>query len=325
SQLAMGYADNSNINRMGHVARGFDAPRVVGYAESHDEERLMYRNLQYGNSSGGYDITDLNTALARMSALGAVSLTIPGPKMIWHFGELGMENSIFTCNDGTVNEPGGSDGDCKLDTKPQPQWVNNWLGDAYRSQIYSDWARLNQLKISEAVFEGSYSIDSGTLTPRIFIWDDAIPSNQLKNVVILANFDVTSRNIVPDFPYTGTWYDLMDETGSTSIDVNNTTATINIPAGGFKIYGNAASTLSVEQVLQQPVSIFPNPAQTSFFITNEISYIEIIEHNGKVVKTLQGNFNRNDTFDISDLAKSLYIVKVKNPSGATKTTKLVKL
>ena len=325
SQLAMGYADNSNINRMGHVARGFDAPRVVGYAESHDEERLMYRNLQYGNSSGGYDITDLNTALARMSALGAVSLTIPGPKMIWHFGELGMENSIFTCNDGTVNEPGGSDGDCKLDTKPQPQWVNNWLGDAYRSQIYSDWARLNQLKISEAVFEGSYSIDSGTLTPRIFIWDDAIPSNQLKNVVILANFDVTSRNIVPDFPYTGTWYDLMDETGSTSIDVNNTTATINIPAGGFKIYGNAASTLSVEQVLQQPVSIFPNPAQTSFFITTEVSYIEIIDLNGKVVKTFQGNFNRNDTFDISDLAKSLYIVKVKNPSGATKTTKLVKL
>jgi hypothetical protein len=30
-----------------------------------------------------------------MSALGAVSLLVPGPKMIWQFGELGWEKSIF--------------------------------------------------------------------------------------------------------------------------------------------------------------------------------------------------------------------------------------
>src|SRR5690606_40585054 len=94
-------------------------------------------------------LTELNTALSRMSALGAVSLTIPGPKMIWHFGALGMDNSIFTCENGTVNEPGGTDGDCKLSTKPQPQWVENWLGDSNRNQIYNDWARLNDLKVNE--------------------------------------------------------------------------------------------------------------------------------------------------------------------------------
>ena len=80
-----------------------------------------------------------------------------------------MENSIFTCTDGTVNEPGGSDGDCKLDTKPQPQWADNWLANNNRSQIYNDWARLHQLKISEPVFEGDYEINSGNLTPHIHI------------------------------------------------------------------------------------------------------------------------------------------------------------
>ena len=30
-----------------------------------------------------------------MSAIGAMSLTIPGPKMIWHFSDLGMENSLL--------------------------------------------------------------------------------------------------------------------------------------------------------------------------------------------------------------------------------------
>jgi hypothetical protein len=29
-----------------------------------------------------------------MSAIGAVSLLVPGPKMIWQFGELGWEYSI---------------------------------------------------------------------------------------------------------------------------------------------------------------------------------------------------------------------------------------
>ena len=59
-----------------------------------------------------------------------ISLTIPGPKMIWHFSDLGMENSLFTCSDGTVNEP-----DCKLDTKPQPQWDDNWLENVNRERF----------------------------------------------------------------------------------------------------------------------------------------------------------------------------------------------
>ena len=83
------------------------------------------------------------------------------------------------------------------------------MADSDRSQIYNDWAKIIALKEQEPVFEGDYTIESGTLTPRIFIWDDALPSSDLKNVVILANFDVVSQNVTPDFPYTGTWYNLM--------------------------------------------------------------------------------------------------------------------
>ncbi|WP_250433201.1 alpha-amylase family glycosyl hydrolase [Hanstruepera flava] len=325
NQLTMGYATNSNINRMGYTSRGFTAPRLVGYAESHDEERLMYKNLQYGNSSGGYDVTELNTALERMSALGAVTLTIPGPKMIWHFGELGMENSIFTCSDGSVNEPGGTDGDCKLDTKPQPQWVNNWPDDSSRSQIYNDWARLNELKINEAVFEGDYSIDSGNLTPRIYIWDDALPSSGLKNVVILANFDVVTQNVVPNFPYTGDWYDLMDETGNSVINVTNTTATISIPAGGFKIFGNASTLSNVDFIAEEGLKIYPNPANKSFRINQSISNLQVYNITGKLVKQYTGDFSKNKDFNIESLNSGIYIIKAQNNSGGHLTTKLVKI
>ena len=150
NELTMGQNGNKNINGIGHKSRSsFDGPRVLGYPESHDEERLMYKNLQFGNTSNSsHNVQDLNTALSRMSALAAVSVMVPGPKMIWHFGDLGMNNSIFTCNNGTVNTPDdATPGDCKLDTKPQPQWVNNWITDAVRAQIYDDWSRLHKLKI----------------------------------------------------------------------------------------------------------------------------------------------------------------------------------
>ena len=323
NELTMGQSGNKNISRMGHTAHsGFNGPRVVGYAESHDEERLMYKNLQYGNNSNSsHDVRDLNTALSRMSALGAVSVMIPGPKMIWHFGELGMENSIFTCFNGTYNNDG-----CKLDTKPQPQWTNNWITDALRSQIYNDWSKLHALKINEPVFEGDYSITSGDFTPRIDIFDTTIPSTELRNVIILANFDVVSQTVNTNFPpgVTATWYDLMDPSGNTT--VSNSTTTITIPAGQFRILGNKqAEALSIDEEILLGFSIYPNPATTSFHVSTNVSDIEIYDLTGKLVKSFKGEFNRTDSFDISQLNTGMYIVKVENNNNQIKTTKLVKL
>jgi 1,4-alpha-glucan branching enzyme len=329
NELTMGQNGNKNINRMGHVSRGFNAPRLMGYPESHDEERLMFKNLQFGNTSNSiHNVQDLNTALSRMSALAAVSVMVPGPKMIWHFGDLGMENSIFTCNNGTVNLPGDGDGngDCKLDTKPQPQWANNWLTDAIRGQIYADWSRLHALKINEPVFEGDYTIDSGDFTPRIDIFDASIPTSELRNVIILANFDVTTQSVNTNFPtgVTSTWYDLMDPSGSTTIA--NSTTSISIPAGQFRILGNAqAQALSIDEEALLGFSIYPNPTTTSFSVNTPVSDIEIYDLTGKLVKSFKGDFNKTDAFDISGLNTGMYIVKVENNNNQIKTTKLVKL
>jgi len=309
NDLSMGYT--ADINGMGHNSRGFTEKRLMGYAESHDEERLMYKNLTYGNSTNSsHNVKNLNTALSRMSAIGAVSLTVPGPKMIWHFGDLGMENSINTCSDGSV-------ADCKLDTKPQPQWDDNWLANANRSQIYNDWARLNELKVHEDVFEGNYSITSNNLTPKIYIWDDALPASKLKNVVVLSNFDVNSQNITPNFPYIGVWYDLMDSSGNTSINVTSTTTPINIAAGQFKIYGNKTSTLSVDDIILDKyfVDLYPNPVKNTFQLSKETQLIEVFDVMGKLVKQFKGDFSSNEIFNISSLSKAMYFVKIYTSEG----------
>ncbi|MBZ9626685.1 T9SS type A sorting domain-containing protein [Psychroflexus sp. CAK1W] len=324
NQLTMGVNSGNDISGMGHKSKGFSAPRLLGYAESHDEERLMFKNLEYGNSSNpDHNVKELNTAISRMSALGAVTIPIPGPKMIWHFGDLGMENSIFTCSDGSVNLPGGNDGDCKLDTKPQPQWANNWLSDPVRSQVYEDWARLHQLKIEEDVFEGEYTINSGgTLTPRIHVYNNSLASNELKDVIVLANFDVVERTVNPNFPHTGTWYELMDESGSTSLNVTNTTADITIPAGEFRIYGNAMSTLSTNEVSMLNYSVYPNPANSFFSISNKVDTVQIYDMNGRLLKEYKGGFEAKHRFETNSLNTGLYFIRYTN-EAQSQTQKLL--
>lgn len=327
--LAQGQSSDINFERMGHTAHGFTEKRTLGYPESHDKDRIMYEMTQFGvTTNSSHDVTDLNTALSRMSALGAVTLTVPGPKMVWHFAELGMENSIWTCNNGVVNSDydGNGDGDCKLDTKPQPQWINNWLGDANRSQIYNDWARLNALKINEAVFEGNYAITSGTQTPRISIYtgDENTSGSELKNVIVIANFSVTAQTVNPNFPYSGDWYELMDESGTTTVD--GTTTSINLGPGEFRVYGNQASTLSTNKFDSHVgLRLFPNPTNSTFSINKNIDTIAIYSITGKLVKIFNGDYQKGDAFDISDLKQSLYLVKATNNLGEVNTIKLVKI
>jgi 1,4-alpha-glucan branching enzyme len=327
NQLSMGYNSNANISRMGHLAHGFTGKRVIGYAESHDEERLMYKNLANGNSSNAaHNVKTLSVALSRMSAIGAMSLLVPGPKMIWHFGELGWNHSIFTCNNGSVNTSSDSTpGDCKLDTKPQPQWTDNWTDVAARSQIYNDWARFIQWKKTEPVFNRNYDLNTSatSLTPRLYLFDvsNSIPDTMLKNVIVISNFNVTAQNIAADFPYTGQWYDLMD---GSPINVVNTGMTFNVAAGQFRIFGNQMPTLGVENAeLIGNVSIAPNPSTGFFTVNANLRNVEVYSITGQLVKSFNGQPGGNG-YDIRDLKTGIYIVKVKDDHNRQATLKLSK-
>jgi hypothetical protein len=59
--------------------------------------------------------------------------------------------------------------------------------------------------------------------------------------LVLGNFDVTA-SIAYWFPYTGTWYNLMD---NTTINVTDNTSPIIIEAGGFRVYGNKVASLAI--------------------------------------------------------------------------------
>jgi hypothetical protein len=64
----------------------------------------MYKNLSIWKwHPATYNTKDLYTALKRMEMCASFFTMIPGPKMIWEFGELGYDYSINHCTNGTVN------------------------------------------------------------------------------------------------------------------------------------------------------------------------------------------------------------------------------
>ncbi|MFM2228170.1 MAG: hypothetical protein RL664_1513, partial [Bacteroidota bacterium] len=138
---SMGYS--SNFSWGSYQNRGWNNAHLVTYAESHDEERMMYKNLLYGASSGSYNITNLNTALKRQELAHCLLLPIPGPKMIWQFGELGFPFSINTCANGSVNE------NCRLDNKV-PVW--GYYNDPFKSGLFDVYAYLLRLRINPSYF-----------------------------------------------------------------------------------------------------------------------------------------------------------------------------
>lgn len=291
--------------------------RFVGYAESHDEERVGYKAFNEAGQTQG----NLPKILQRFPAMGAVQLLVPGPKMIWHFADLGNTASLWTCNNGVVSY---SAPDCKLDTKPQPQWVNNWMGDVARVNIYNSWAKMIELKKTEDVFEnGQFAWNlSATGSPRLDIWTSTNPSATLSYVFVRTNFSDNTLNTGAGFPYLGTWYNLMD---NSIINVADTNMNISIEAGGFRVFGNQPNSLETNNFTPMTaLNLYPNPTSGTFTINGLVSKVRVYSITGQIVRSFDNIQSEDYQFDINDLSNGVYLVKAIDSNGSSKTMKLIK-
>ena len=289
--------------------------RMIGYAESHDEERVVYKAL----NEAGQTVGNLDKVLQRLPAMGSVLFMVPGPKMIWHFGALGWDESLFLCSNGNVQFNDG----CKLDTKPQPQWAENWLQNPARANVYNQWARQIDLRIKEDVFEnGQFAWNFSQVgRPRLDVWTSTSPTSSLSYVFVLTNFSDSTYDVPGGFPFTGNWVNLMD---NTTLNVTNQNQNVSIEPGGYRIFGNQQSTLDIVNNEFRSLTLYPNPANNYFVIEGEISKAEIYSVTGQLVKSFDGINATDYQFDINDLTKGVYLVKAFDSQNRTKTMKLIK-
>jgi len=227
NQVTMGYTDNSDFSYGIYSSRGLSSASEVGYQESHDEERLMYKNIQYGNVGGIYNVKDTATALKRNAMATAFWAMMPGPRMIYEFGELGYSYSINTCSDGTT-----INNNCRTDPKPL-RWDYN--RDPKRKALYNVYAALLKLR-AQPLYNVTFM--SGTVNYNVangvsVKWMTVVGPS-LK-VVVIGNMGVSAQTATVNFPNTGTWYSYLSDS---TANVNSTTPTVTLQPGEYYVFTN---------------------------------------------------------------------------------------
>ncbi|MBK8846720.1 MAG: T9SS type A sorting domain-containing protein [Bacteroidetes bacterium] len=309
NEATMGWLSNSNFSGVSYQNRGYNSPHLVGYMESHDEQRLMFKNITFGNSTNpNYNLKDTINALARMELASAFFYTVPGPKMLWQFGELGYDVSLLF---------GGGN------TAPKPlKWF--YYYQPARKHLYDVTGNLMKLKKDFQVFKTNsfnMSLNGGGKSIRL--------NDSQMNAVVLGNFDIYPLSIVPYFQHTGWWYEYF--TGD-SVTVSHVQDAIGLTEGEYRLYTDsklpAFTPVFVEEsfILPNPayLTCFPNPASSEVTLMyfnstgGNNSEIMIYDLNGRLINTLPTDNKSNvgfATWNLKDnsgqeVVNGLYIARV---------------
>lgn len=314
NEATMGYTNTSDFSGISYKNRGWTVPNLVGYMESHDEERLMYKNKIYGNSTNtSYNIKDIPIGLTRNELAALFFITVPGPKMIWQFGELGYDISI--------------DQNGRVGRKPI-HW--EYYEDPNRKHLLGVYSQLINLKKNYSVFSTSnYSISFYGAKKWIKL------NSADMNAVAMGNFDIQSNSFTIDFQNTGRWYEYFTQD---SIDLTTTSFTANFNPGEYRLYtskriikediflginDNTTSNISSE------FELWPNPSNGALSISLNLIYpqkVNISVYSIIGQRVFNSDFNNlptgKSTIDFqmpSCIAPGIYICRI--ASGKTLVSK----
>lgn len=313
NEATMGWLQNSDFSWIAAKKRGWSVPHVVGYMESHDEERLMYKNLQFGNSTEtSHDVKSLPIALMRMQTAANLFIPFPGPKMIWQFGELGYDYSI---------EYNG-----RVGRKPI-RW--DYYQDDNRREIFNTFAHLNRLKQQYEVFKTDnydYALWGSIKWLKL--------NSQTMDVVIAGNFDVTTKSTNIYFNNTGWWYEYFS---SDSINLTNTNYQLTLNPGEYRMFTSKKINRNDIYVgIDQPkpthekLAVWPNPSSGNIYISyyqpaNGNVKVDIYSLTGQLVYSeARHNFSGENIINLSipnELPRGLYILRL-SANGFVSSSKI---
>ena len=174
----------------------------VTFMESHDEERMAYKQEKHGHSSikGNLKNSMQNLALNAVCFLGT-----PGPKMIWQMGELGYNYNKWCSSEG-VDYTGTKEHE--TDRKPV-KW--EYYDVPERKAVYDVYCKMNDLRMDNPDLFGKSAYYTGVDSYSMSSWPvkGFYLEKNGKKVYGYANYHGESAGgktiNIPD----GTWTDIL--------------------------------------------------------------------------------------------------------------------
>lgn len=307
AEAAMGWHDSgkSNFSLIDYRKKNWDFPHLVGYMESHDEERIAFKCYKWGNSNNpDYDIKDTIVALERLPMNALFFFTVPGPKLMWQFGEMAYDYSI----------------DYNGRTGPKPvRW--DYLEDFRRKYLSDFYGALIKLRIEHPAFESDdFIMNVSTAMKRIII------QHETMDVVIVGNFNNEEGQLVPGFTGTGTWYNYF--TGQ-PFEVTDVNAQMTLQPGEYHMFTSVQlpspgiGTGIIDDLFRgyEKLRVYPNPASDRINIsfpelTEERHLLDLVDISGRLILSEEvGSKNNEIDIDVSTLPTGAYFSVLSSGSG----------
>ena len=273
---------------------------LIAYQESHDEERVFWETMNFGATSP-LNLKSLENAVNRNQLMTAFFLAIPGPKMIWQFGEFGYDLELN--ND-------------RLGIKPT-RW--EYLSNPDRLRLSKLYKELFKLRAKYPVFnfpsETTLNLSSSLKTIHL--------QHPELQVFMFGNFELVSQgNLSISFPKTGKWYNYF--TGK-ELNVTSTQVSFGLRPNEFYLFTDKplplpdASILQAdfitsipEKVDEDGFAIYPNPTHSSLVVElpKEMKGADyrVLDVTGRVIAEGKGSSNLSILgLDLAGIQPGMYI------------------
>ena len=216
-QFAMGFNSNASLNRFYAPLDSRTWGSTVSYAESHDEERMAYKQARYGATGIKGNIP---VSTRRLGSVAAQMLLAPGAHMIWQFQEFGADQT-------TKKSDGGNNTDPK-------KVVWSYLDNADRAGLKQSYAELCHIrKDNPEMFAEDVNT---TINFNDWNYRTLALTKGDKAIYLFVNPSTSSQANVPSpVDLSDSKYKLLSASYNTT--PQPTTGAVRIPAGAYAVYG----------------------------------------------------------------------------------------
>lgn len=281
-QFAMGFSSNSNLRRFYAPDDSRTWGSTVSYAESHDEERMAYKQTKYGASGVKGNIP---MSMRRLGSVAAQMLMAPGAHMIWQFQEFGADQT-------TKNTNGGNNTDPK-------KVIWSYLNNPDRAGLCQNYRELNAIRANNPqLFKQGVST---TMQCSASNWANGryialVQGNAELYCVVNPNISGTKTISVP-MKKAASEYQILSKSYNVTPQIGNKSVTL--PAGAYVVVGTKDLADRDE-------------------IVADGSYSTVNVYDGEGCIIIDGIYDRADVYDISgsrtdrtdSLAPGIYVVVV---------------
>jgi 1,4-alpha-glucan branching enzyme len=291
---------NDNLEGAYFKKRDWTKNGLIAYQESHDEERVMWETLNFGVTSP-LNLRSLENAVNRNQILSAFYFAIPGPKMIWQFGEFGYDQELN--ND-------------RLAIKPT-KW--HYLDNPERMRLFKLYREMIKLKKEYPVFNNPSDVQLSLSSAFKSIYLDHADMD----VFLFGNFSLSNLgNVQVQFPKSGKWYNYF--TGE-EFSIGSNQVSFGLRPNEFYLFTDKPLPKPENGILQQDFitsipelipkglfKIYPNPSSRSIFVELPedmvLANYRVVDLAGRVI--FNGRYTEEDVIlnlDLSGIQAGIYI------------------